>query len=181
MPVNSTAPVTQGDVARLSRDVQALADITAKDRASQKRSKTAFQVALACVVALVIVGLVLGFQNRQQAQQLERQDRDLHTVIERQKVILEHQINANSQRLLDQCVTTQTGRKTIREAFDVYTDLLAGFSTVERTPEEQAAFRARVDGFKAEMQSKLLAGLPERECSPAALGVEEPSVPPPPN
>lgn len=43
----------------------------------------------------------------------------------------------------------------IREAFDVYTDALAGFALAERGPAEQESFDARVDVFRAEIQTRL--------------------------
>lgn len=45
----------------------------------------------------------------------------------------------------------------IRQAFDTYTDALAGFSsaTADRTPAEQEAFDQRVDLFRAEIQARL--------------------------
>jgi len=47
----------------------------------------------------------------------------------------------------------------IREAFDVYTDALAGFSSdgSDRTPEQQDQFDQRVVVFRAEIQTRLAA------------------------
>lgn len=45
----------------------------------------------------------------------------------------------------------------IREAFDIYTDALAGFSNAQadRTEAEQDAFDRRVEVFRAEIQTRL--------------------------
>jgi hypothetical protein len=45
----------------------------------------------------------------------------------------------------------------IRDAFDTYTDALAGFSSAsaDRTDTEQDAFDARVDMFRAEIRTRL--------------------------
>lgn len=171
-------PSLVGRIGELAYSVEGLRLAVDREREARERETSIAQAridaanrahkrstwALGTVILLLLIGtFVVLAQNAENREQ----QRDLEAANEAQKA-------AADQRLVDQCVSGNAARKSIRDSFDQYTAALVGASAnANRTPEEQAAADARIAAFKADLNARL-APLADRDCSPEALGVQAP-------